>query len=435
MPVHVGNRVADRVAGPDVDLCRHNHVAPKMTLAYLINQYPHTSHSFIRREIVALESRGVRVVRYSIRRPPAKLVDPADIAEQHKTRVVLAGGPIPLLIGILAAVFSCPIRLLRAIRLAIRLGRRSDRGLLLHAIYLAEACVLVRWFAEDRVEHVHAHFGTNSAAVAAICHALGGPEFSFTVHGPDEFDRPERLKLGLKIAEAKFVAAISEYTRSQLFRWCSHEHWKKIHVVRCGVDADFLDGTLDPISSTNRLVCVGRLAEQKGQLLLIEAIGKVVAQGKSVELVLVGDGPMRPQIESLVQRLRLENQVKLLGWKSGQEVRQQILAARAMVLPSFAEGLPVVIMESLALGRPVISTYIAGIPELVENRVTGWLVPAGSVEHLAVAIREALDAPPDLLLRMGRAGSERVRQRHDAKVEARELATLVSLEHTPDSGR
>ncbi|MCY2954765.1 MAG: glycosyltransferase family 4 protein [Planctomycetota bacterium] len=406
-----------------------------MTIACLTNQYPHTSHSFIRREIAAVEAKGVRVVRYSIRRSSAKLVDPGDVEEQKKTRVVLDGGMLLLIMGLLAFGLGRPARFVRGLWLAMGLGYRSDRGLLLHCIYLAEACVLVRWFERDGVEHVHAHFGTNSAAVAALCHALGGPAYSFTVHGPDEFDRPEAMKLGMKIAGAAFVVAISEYTRSQLYRWCPHEHWGKIHVVHCGVDGSFLGRKVVPISSANRLVCVGRLSEQKGQLLLVEALGKVVREGRQVELVLVGDGPMRAEIEALIQRLGLAESVKVIGWKSGDEVRQEILAARAMVLPSFAEGLPVVIMEALALGRPVISTYIAGIPELVKSGVTGWLVPAGSVEELAAAMREVLEAPAEKLDAMGWVGAGWVAERHDATIEAEKLVWLLAEQRHQSSTR
>jgi glycosyltransferase involved in cell wall biosynthesis len=295
-------------------------------------------------------------------------------------------------------------------------------------IYLAEACVLVRWFEQEQVEHVHAHFGTNSAAVAALCRELGGPTYSFTVHGPDEFDRPEQLKLGEKIARASFAVAISQYTRSQLFRWCGHEHWGKIHVVHCGVDDTYLGADAAPLSAENRFVSVGRLSEQKGQLLLVEAAGRLALEELDFQIVLVGDGPMRGQIEAAVARLGLEGRVKLLGWRSGAEVRREIESSKAMVLPSFAEGLPVVIMESLALGRPVISTYIAGIPELVEDGVTGWLVPAGSVEALAEAIRQAMAAPLDELQRMGRVGAERVAEKHDVQIEAAKLVRLFEAQ-------
>jgi glycosyltransferase involved in cell wall biosynthesis len=166
------------------------------------------------------------------------------------------------------------------------------------------------------------------------------------------------------------------------------------------------------------------LSEQKGHLLLIEAASRLAALGLSFKLVFVGDGPLRPQIEALIAQYGLQDHIEITGWASSNDVQQQILASRAMVLPSFAEGLPVVIMEALALSRPVISTYVAGIPELVEPEKCGWLVPPGSVEALTAAMRTALQLPVEKLEQMGRAGAERVASQHDAKQEATRLAAL-----------
>ncbi|MGL5063287.1 MAG: glycosyltransferase, partial [Microcoleus sp.] len=288
----------------------------------------------------------------------------------------------------------------------------------------AEACVLLNWFAEQEIAHVHAHFGTNSTTVAMLCRVLGGPTYSFTVHGPEEFDKATILSLAEKIKRSTFVAAVSSFGKSQLFRWCDRAFWSKIHVIHCGVDADFLVHPHVPIPAAPRLVCVGRLSEQKGHLLLLEAASKLAATGFDFKLIFVGDGPLRSEIEQQISQLKLQNHIEITGWASGEEVQQQLLASRAMVLPSFAEGLPVVIMEALALNRPVISTYVAGIPELVEPGVCGWLVPPGSAELLAAAMRSALESPLEKLEEMGKAGAERVSQQHNAALEAKKLVTL-----------
>lgn len=393
-----------------------------MKIAYLINQYPQPSQSFIRREIAALRAAGVEVERFSVRRWPSTLVDPGDQEEQRQTRVVLDVGMAGLAKATLGTLFTKPGRFFRALKLAAKCARHGDRGLPHHLIYLAEACVLARWFAERGIEHVHAHFGTNSTTVAMLVRELGGPAYSFTAHGPEEFDKPEFLKLGLKVERSAFAVAISEYGRSQLFRWCPFEHWSKVKVVHCGVDASFLSMPPAPIDPASRkLVCVGRLAEQKGQQLLVEAAARLHAEGEPFELVLVGDGPMRPEIERLIAKHGLGQKVKLAGWMSNEQVRGQLLESRAMVLPSFAEGLPVVVMEALAMRRPVISTYVAGIPELVEPGTCGWLVPAGSVPLLAEAMRAALRADVSTLAEMGEAGYRRVAAQHDATVETRKL--------------
>jgi colanic acid/amylovoran biosynthesis glycosyltransferase len=397
---------------------------PPTTIAYLINQYPRVSHSFIRREISALEQAGFAVARYSVRRAAEALVDPADQAEQARTRILLEAGPLVLLLAVLRTVLGRPRRFLRALGLTLAIGRRADRGWIAHAAYLAQACLLREWLAAASVVHLHAHFATNPAAVAMLCRVLGGPPYSFTVHGPHEFDSPAFHAMTVKIERAAFVAAVSSFGRSQLYRWCSHRHWPKIQVVRCGVDRSYLAEAPSPVPDSVRLVCVGRLCEQKGQLLLVQALGRLAAAQVPCELVLVGDGELRDQIESLAADLAVTDRLTITGWATGDEVRRQLLAARALVLPSFAEGLPVVIMEALALGRPVISTYIAGIPELVEPGGCGWLVPAGSVSRLVDAMREVLAAPVDVLSDMGRAGRERVARHHDAHAEAARLAAL-----------
>jgi glycosyltransferase involved in cell wall biosynthesis len=385
------------------------------------------SQSFIRRELAEVERRGVIVSRHTLRRWDGTLVDPLDLSERQKTRAVLEVGALGMLRSSLATALSRPIRFARALRLAIRFGLRAGsagQGVFRHLIFLAEACVLLGWYREDGIDHVHAHFASNSTVAALLCHELGGPPFSFTVHGPEEFDKPLGLGLDEKIRRAAFVVAISEYGRSQLQRWVPHSEWPKIQVVHCGLDPLFLEARLAPPAPDRRLVCVARLVEQKGLLTLIEAAGRLRAEGVAFELIVAGDGVLRGEIERLIAEHDLHDQVRLVGWQSNTAVRDLIHDSRAMVLPSFAEGLPVVIMEALALGRPVISTYVAGIPELVENGVTGWLVPAGAIEPLCRAMREALDAPVDELGRMGRAGASRVAAQHNASVEAEKLVSL-----------
>lgn len=395
-------------------------------VAYLVNQYPAVSHSFIRREIAALEAMGVAVDRYSIRPPPSALVDPSDIAEQARTRVILGAGPARLLTATLGAALRAPRAWLGALRAAVRLGARSDRGILRHLIYLAEACLLLAWLLEaGEVDHLHAHFGTNSATVAMLVRMLGGPRYTFTVHGPEEFDHPAELSLREKIERAAAVVAVSEFGRSQLYRWIPHTEWPKVHVVRCGVDAGFLAAGPQTPPDNRRLVCVGRLCEQKGQLLIVEALAALAASGvTNVEIVLAGDGPLRASIERRARELELGEALRVTGWISNDRVRSELLAARALLLPSFAEGLPVALMEALALGRPAITTYVAGIPELVRDGENGWLIPAGSAEAMAGAIRQALETPPDTLADMGRSGAAAVAARHDASREAARLARV-----------
>jgi len=397
-----------------------------MKIAYLVHYYPKVSHSFVRREIAALEEMGFDVMRFSIRSCASELVDPADLAELEKTKIILDSSKIALLFNLLWVAFLQPIRFIKAFKLTCQIGWGSDRGLLRNFMYLVEACSLFRWLKNAQISHLHAHFGINPAAVAMLYRVLGGSTYSFTVHGPKEFDSATGLALGEKIKRAKFVVAISSFGRSQLYRWCDRSDWSKIHVVRCGLDRMFLNSSFQSIPSTPQLVCVGRLCEQKGQLLLVEAAGKLAKEELDFKLMLVGDGPLRAEIEKAIARLDIQDKVTITGWASNATVQKHILASKAMVLPSFAEGLPVVIMEALALGRPVISTYVAGIPELVEPGVCGWLVSAGSIEALTDKMRTALELPVGELEKMGKVGMARVAQYHDVNQEALKLANLFN---------
>jgi len=403
-----------------------------MRIAYLINQYPKVSHSFIRREILALERQGFDVTRISVRGWDNDLVDEADLAERGKTRYVLQSGWIAIAGAFLSCLVSRPAHFASALRIAVRMGRRADRPLPYHLIYLAEACLVRRWTAESDVRHVHAHFGTNSAEVAMLAHVLGGPSWSFTVHGPEEFDKPEFIGLAEKIRRATFVVAVSSFGRSQLFRLVDNSQWDKIHVVHCGLEASYFDGA-STYSDSRNLVCVGRLCEQKGQLLLVEAVRHLNKSGIDFTLTFAGDGELRPDIEALIKKYALESKVRITGWISNDEVRRIILEARSLVLPTFAEGLPVVIMEAMALRRPVISTYVAGIPELVQNDQHGWLVPSGDVDTLMDAMRLCLESPLAQLQAMGDAAHERVAQRHNVDTEITKLAPLFKFRPCPDS--
>ena len=379
-------------------------VTPLLRLAYLTTEYPAGSHTFIRRELREIERRGHTVLRLAIRRSKAPLADPLDQEEAEKTLHCLAQPWWQLGMALLRAACTQPSKLARTLWIAVKMGLRSERGVARHLAYLVEACYFLRVLQQQRIQHVHVHFGTNAAAVARLVRRLGGPSYSFTVHGPDEFDAPRSFDIGGKAEDAAFVVAISDYCGAQLRRWIPPAHWPKIHVVHCTVGEEFFDAAQE-VPESRTLVCVGRLCPQKGQLLLIDAMHELMRFGVDGRLVLAGDGEMRDVIEQRMRELEVQDRVTITGWISEAEVRRQILAARAMVLPSFAEGLPMTIMEAYALGRPVISTYVAAIPELVRPGATGWLVMPGCVDELANAMRESLDSSVGHLTQLASAGS------------------------------
>lgn len=398
-----------------------------MTIGYLVNTYPRPSHSFIRREIAALERGGISVHRIAMRRPEDELTDPADQIELDKTQYILDAGAGRMLLGLLGTAFASPKTLFAGVCMAWQRSRAGETSLLRQIIYLAEGAAVAKSANSRALSHIHAHFGTNSARVAAYSTLLGGPRFSFTSHGPEEYDQPITIDLGGKLAQAEFAVAVSNFGRSQLSRWADPRDWDKIKVIHCGIDAANWPAPAQmPEDGPLRLVAIGRFAEQKGFGLLIRAFAAARSETQDLHLSLVGDGPLRPEIEQVIRQHGLQDCVDLLGWQNEAGVRQALDQSHLLVLPSFAEGLPVVMMEAMASGRPCLATYIAGIPELLRDGYEGWLVPAGSIDALADAMIRISEMDRTDVARMGLAARERVLARHDVDESARRLAALFA---------
>lgn len=400
-----------------------------MNVAYIVNTYPRASHSFIRREILALERQGVTVHRIAMRSDRGSLVDPQDFDEDTKTEHVLEGNKWALLRSALGWLASHPRQGLRALWTALRFGAKGNAGgagtggIPRHLVYLIEAAHVARRCTALGVTHLHAHFGTNSATVALLAHQLGAAGFSFTVHGPEEFDAPRAFSFAEKMRDARFTVAISSFGRSQLLRWSAIADWPRIKVVHCGVDTSRFDPPAPMPQGGTHLVAIGRLSEQKGFPLLIETMAQACARLPDLRLTLCGDGDLRGLIDAEIARHGLQDRITITGWISEADIRAAIAAAHALILPSLAEGLPMVVMEGMACGRPIIATSIAGIPELVTPD-TGWLVPAGDPATLTEAILTLAATPLSTLQAMGEAARLRVFARHNIDVEAAKLAAL-----------
>ena len=400
--------------------------APKrrLRLAYLTTEYPKASHTFVRRELLALEKLGHDITRVSIRGGSA-IVDPSDQEEAEQTTYLLGQSKRTHLMSLLRTMVCRPRRFARACSMSLSMWRVSNRSWFRHVAYLLEATTLLWILRRRNVEHLHVHFGKNAADVARVLQCLGGPTYSMMIHGPGEFDAPRGFSLGAKVRDSRFTAAITSYATAQLRRWVGYEHWNKLHVVRCTINDDFLSQYQPQTADTNQFVCIGRLTGQKGQLLLIDAVASLVRDGVDVKLVLAGDGEMRSVIEDRIREHQIEKHVEITGWIGEADVRRHLLESRAMVLPSFAEGLPVAIMEAFALGRPVISSCITGIPELLRDGENGWLITSGCVDEIASAMRDAIETPLERLNEMAKSGHEAVRRNHHAETEAAKLEQLL----------
>ncbi len=397
-----------------------------MRLAYFINQYPGISHSFIRREIQALERGGAEIVRYAIRPSKDNVIAQEDFDESAKTRHIITTGAGSILWAIIGEILISPLGAARTLGAAISMGWHSEAGLLRHLFYFGEALVLANWLKHDGLHHVHAHFGTNAATIAMLAAPLARARFSFTVHGPEEFEKPALISLRRKLDEAAFSVAISQFGASQLKKLSSPSAWPKIKIVRCGIERAFYQGAGSDTVSAPHFVCTGRLCAEKGQIDLVEATARVAKDVPEIKVTLIGDGPMRGEIEAAIKSHDIGRNVVLVGWKTSGEVRDALLGARGFILPSYAEGLPVSIMEALSLRRPVITTYIAGIPELVTDGVCGWLTPAGDVAAITAALYAAIRAGDDRIAQMGDEGRRRVEAMHDIDTEAGRLAGYFS---------
>ncbi len=398
-----------------------------MIIGYLASSYPRAVDTAVRNEVFELRTRKHTVHTFSIRRPDAsQLVSKLHEREHANTVYILSDHMLSTPVSVLKLLFRSPRRFWRAFMLAKRTRAPGLKRLLWQIAYFLEAAFLADQMLQKGIQHLHNHIGENSATVAMLASDLSGIPYSMTIHGPYVFRAPKAWALGEKIVRSAFTVCITEFTKSQWMIYVPHTHWDRLHVIRCGPEPALLESEPPPPNDSRRLVWVGRICEEKAVPVLLEAAQRLIARGVDLELVMVGDGPMRPSIEAQIRAQGLAERVSITGWMNNQRVREQIAAARAMVLPSFAEGLPAVLMEALALGRPAISTYVAGIPELIEPGVNGWLVPAGSVDHLEQAMLEALQTPLDKLRQMGQAGRQAVLRKHDTATEVGKLEKLMA---------
>ncbi len=393
-------------------------------VAWIAGQYPRATDTFIMREVAGLRALGVDVRTFSMRRTgPEHLVGPEQRAEAAGTTHVLeaASRPGDALRAHLAA-WRSPAAYLRSLLDAWATAAPGLKGRALNLIYWHEAVVLAALLRGMGVVHLHCHIAKAACTVARLAAPLAGVTWSFTLHGPDDLEEPGRWALRDKIARANHVACISSFCRSQAMFHSHPRDWGKLHVVHCGIEPARYDGSGDAAAEAppGSLLFVGRLAAAKGVPVLLGALRIALKRDPSLSLTLVGDGPERPGLEALARGLP----ATFLGTRNQAEVAALLARHRLLVLPSFAEGVPVVLMEALASGRPVVATRIAGVAELVEDGVSGRLVPPGEEEALAEAILE-LVGHEELGRRMGEAGRAKVRAEFDSRREAARMAALL----------
>ena len=404
----------------------------RMHVAYLVSRYPAVSHTFIQREIAALRERGVDVTTVSIRAASAAdALSDADRRERAAT-IALLPPSFATLAGAAIAAASHPRAWAAVTRYALGRGRGHPRATLWQLFYAVEALLLWRELRRRGLRHVHVHFANVGADVARLTcrfgNAVGGGPWtwSFTMHGPTEFADIGRFDLAEKVVDADAVMCISDFCRSQLMALVTEDHWSKLAIVHAGIDPSAFPRVERPAPrpDTLHVLCVGRLVPEKGQAVLLEALRRLTDDGLEIAVTLVGDGPRRVALEKLAAELGVADRTRFTGAVSQDDIRAYYERADVFCLPSFAEGVPVVLMEAMATGLPVVTTRIAGIPELVQDDVSGVLVPPGRADLLAGALA-ALAAAPERHRSMGEAGRQAVVDRYDIASAAAEVVAVL----------
>jgi colanic acid/amylovoran biosynthesis glycosyltransferase len=398
----------------------------RQKLAYLLSQYPAVSHSFFLNEIFRLRQLGFDIEVASINPPdrPKEALPQAELDESSKTYYVKSQSILHVLGSLLSVLMFQPQVFFRGLSYAVRLGDWNLRSKLFALFYLAEALLLGKWMRRRGCSHLHVHFSTAVATVGFLTSVAWRIPYSLTVHGPDEFHNVDEFYLSRKIEHAKFVICISDFCRSQLMLISASQHWGKFEVIRLGVDSAAFAPSHRLEKETGNIlnvVCVGRLVSAKGQLILVRAIEDLLEQGYALRLKLVGGGKDQSALQSYVASHGLTSAVEFKGALNHDETRRVLQSADLFVLASFAEGLPVALMEAMAMEIPCISTYIAGIPELIRNEIDGLLTPASSQTELTNAMKRLIE-DSQLRRKLSVAGRKRVLALHDLETNTRALA-------------
>lgn len=393
-------------------------------IAYLTSQYPATSHTFIRREVAAVRALGLEVETFSIRSPaPDELRAEDDRREAAATYTLLARPLHDYLGAHLRQLFTRPVAYLRTFRQALGHRPPGVKAAFLALAHFGEAILLAEQLRRREIVHLHNHFANSGATVGLLASSHAGIGWSFTIHGISEFDYPAGVQLPAKIAAAKFVACVSYFGRAQAMRVVGLSHWSKLKIVRCGLEIDRLPArTIAAGQSDVRLILVGRLSAEKGIPGLIDALS-LMKSPVAVTLAIVGDGPLRAELQRQCEALGLGSRIEFKGRLSEAETLKEIAASDVLVLPSFMEGLPIVLMEAMALGVPVIASRVAGVPELVEHERTGLLFAASNWAELADAL-DRLVEDPELRARLARNGPVRIAEEYDVRTSAARLLDL-----------
>jgi glycosyltransferase involved in cell wall biosynthesis len=412
--------------GPQGDVGRGN-----IRLGYLISRYPAISHTFILREVRQLRGSGIDIETASINAPDRSLSEMAsdEQEEAESTYYLKKQGLLRGIMAVLRLAVRRPARFLDAFTFAVAVGGASGQRFKTATFYFGEAALLAEWLESRKLNHLHVHFANAAATVALIAtRAYPVATFSLTIHGPDEFYEVRQNALSYKASAARFVCCIGSYARSQIMKVSEPSNWSKYYVSPLGVDpAQFHPRSFRQNPGRWEILCVGRLTPAKGQLILLRVLSRLSAEGRSVHCRFVGDGPDRATLVAFAESKLPPGMVTFAGSLNPDGVKECLSEADLFVLPSFAEGIPVSLMEAMSMEVPVIATMVAGIPELIRPGIDGLLVPASDELELAAAITRLMDDEP-LRKQLGVAGRQRVLSAYDLANNVTRLGEIMRWE-------
>ncbi|HTT25195.1 MAG TPA: glycosyltransferase family 4 protein [Candidatus Sulfotelmatobacter sp.] len=399
-------------------------MAEQTRLLYLIGQFPAINHGYLLAEVMHLRRLGLDVLVSSISlpdRPPEKLSQ-QEREEAGRTYYVKSVPVLRVAVLNLSEFLRHPLRYLSGLTYALRLGRGGLRRRVHHLAYLAEAVLVGRYMRKLGLSHVHASF---SATVALILTKIFPVTMSFGVYGFGELHDPSSSQLAERVKGALFVRSNSRHGRGQLMLSCDPTDWSRLIYVPLGINAnEFLPSQHQENSGQVRLLCVGRLAAEKGQVFLLEAIAALRTEGRSILARLVGDGPDRKWLEKRADELGIGSNVEFPGWVDQERLLALYAESDLFVLPSLAEGIPMVLIEAMSMEIACIAPCIAGIPELIENGVDGMLFSVADVEDLTAKIRSLVNSP-ELRARMGEQARIRVMRDYDMARNSERFASAL----------
>ena len=396
----------------------------QLRVGYLVSMYPGVSMTFILREVVALRKRQIEIEVASINTPSSTSLTQEEKVEAANTFFVKKVGAAGALKAALWIALRHPLRLAGGLGTAWKLSGSDLSRLTLYAFYWLEAIIVMKWMADRSLDHVHVHFATPAATVAVILARMAPVTFSMTVHGPDEFYDVPGYNLAEKVAASRFVVCISFFARSQMMKLSHGREWSKFDLARLGVDCShFSPAPRRAAPEPFEILCVARLASTKGQRILIEAVEHLIEDGRKVHLRLIGDGPDREYLESFVAERKLSGQVSFEGSINQEQIRAFYAAADIFAMASFAEGIPVVLMEAMAMEIPCVATNIHGIPELIRDGIDGLLVAPSDIQGLCEALSRLMDER-ELRESIGKAGRLRVQEHYDLSRSVDQVAAI-----------